>query len=174
MKLKTERLTIRFVGTDDWRAVLGIWADFEASPYARYDVPLAADEATAREKTRLWAEAAPLGRDMFFAVCLNGAVIGYADFHRTERGYEFGYCFHSAFHGRGYARESLSALLERLADGRKTTFTAGTALGNLPSVRLLDALGFERVGEEKVSFYKDESGADIFFDGGIFARTLNG
>ena len=46
--------------------------------------------------------------------------------------------------------------------------TAGTALKNISSVKLLKSLGFIQVGTEKVSFHKDENGKDIVFDGGIF------
>lgn len=105
---------------------------------------------------------------MFFSVCLGDGMIGYADFHKTADGYEMGYCFHSAYHGKGYAKESLSALMDWLSAGRRTYFTAGTALKNTPSVMLLKSLGFEKTEEEEVSFYKDENGGDICFTGGIF------
>jgi RimJ/RimL family protein N-acetyltransferase len=47
-------------------------------------------------------------------------------------------------------------------------FTAGTGMANVPSVRLLESLGFCRVGTERVSFYKDAGGRDIYFEGGLF------
>lgn len=50
--------------------------------------------------------------------------------------------------------------------------TAGTALQNEPSVTFLKALGFSLTETEKVSFYKDEHGEDVVFDGGIFALLL--
>ena len=46
--------------------------------------------------------------------------------------------------------------------------TAGTAIKNISSVKLLKSLGFTQIGTEKVSFHKDENGKDIVFDGGIF------
>lgn len=49
-----------------------------------------------------------------------------------------------------------------------TNFTVGTAIDNAPSVALLKSLGFELIGTEKVSFYKDSQGNDIVFEGGIF------
>ena len=49
-----------------------------------------------------------------------------------------------------------------------TKFTAGTAINNTPSVSLLKTLGFELIGTENVSFYKDAQGHDIVFEGGIF------
>ena len=96
-------------------------------------------------------------------------MIGLLDFHANEAGYECGYCFHSDHHGHGYAKESLRAMMDRLSDGQKTRFVAGTALDNAPSVRLLRSLGFELVGTEEVSFYRDPNGKKILFTGGVFA-----
>jgi len=95
-------------------------------------------------------------------------VIGYATFHIREDGYELGYCFHSAYHGKGYAKESLTALFDYLGTLGITKFTAGTAIQNIPSVSLLKSLGFQLIGTEDVSFYQDAQGNDIVFEGGIF------
>lgn len=46
--------------------------------------------------------------------------------------------------------------------------TAGTAIENIPSVRLMQSLGFHQIGTEKVSFYNDSEGKPVYFDGGIF------
>ena len=54
---------------------------------------------------------------------------------------------------------------------RITRFSAGTALNNKPSVELLKSLGFELQGTEDVSFYKDDQGNDITFEGGIFVLS---
>lgn len=87
-------------------------------------------------------------------------------------GYECGYCFHRDYHGKGYASESLRALFDWIADGKQMRFTAGTAMRNVPSVKLLQSLGFVKVGEEEVSFCKDADGNDICFIGGIFALDV--
>ena len=42
----------------------------------------------------------------------------------------------------------------------------------MPSAALLKSLGFELIETEKVSFYKDDSGNDIVFDGGVFELDL--
>ena len=74
--------------------------------------------------------------------------------------------------GKGYVRESHLKLFEYLRGCGITRFTAGTAINNVPSVLLLKSLGFQQIGTEKVSFYKDSAGNDIVFDGGIFALTF--
>ncbi len=111
-------------------------------------------------------------RAYVFAVCLGGTVIGYSAFNKRENGYEIGYCFHSAYHGKGYARESHMALIDYMRELGIKRLTAGMAIHNTPSVSFLKSLGFVLIEREKVSFYKDSDGNDIVFDGGIFERIL--
>ena len=168
MLLKTERLTIRHIVTDDWKHIKNIWVDFNASQYAQYDKLHITDDADVQPRIAKWA-AANSGTDhMFFAVCLYETVIGYIAFNIRENGHEIGYCFHSAYHRKGYAKESHLALFGYMKTLGITKFSAGTALNNAPSVKLLTSLGFKLVAQEKVSFYKDAMGNDIVFNGGIF------
>lgn len=172
--LTTERLTIRAIRADDWPAVRDIWLDFAASPFAQYDKPHSTDPEDVRARIARWADFTQRGTEhMFFVPCLEGAVIGYIAFNARGNGHEVGYCFHSACHGKGYAREAFEALLAYLRSLGFTHFSAGTALNNIPSVRLLDRLGFRLVGTEQVSFRRDAQGADIVFDGGIFELDLH-
>ena len=171
MLLKTDRLTIRPVAADDWKRIKEIWVDFNAAALSQYDKPNNTDDEDVRARTAKWAAANRGMEHMFFAVCLGDVMIGYIAFNIRKDGYEIGYCFHSAYHGKGYAKESHIALFEYLRTLGITRFTAGTALNNIPSVALLKSLGFALIGTEKVSFYKDAEGDDIVFDGGIFALT---
>lgn len=168
MLLKTERLTIRHIISDDWKSIKEIWVDFNGSEYAQYDMPHITDDADVQARIARWAAANRGTEHMFFAICLGEIVIGYIAFNIRENGYEIGYCFHSAYHGKGYAKESHIALFDYLRTLGITKFSAGTALNNTPSVKLLTSLGFQLMGQEKVSFYKDAEGNDIVFDGGIF------
>lgn len=167
MLFKTDRLTIRHIVEDDWKSIKAIWVDFRADALSQYDKPHNTDDEDVRERIAKWA--ANSGREhLFFAVCLGDTVIGYATFHIREDSYELGYCFHSAYHGKGYAKESLTALFDYLATLGITKFTAGTAIQNIPSMSLLKSLGFQLIGTEDVSFYQDAQGNDIVFEGGIF------
>ena len=168
MVRKTSGLNIRYIQPDDWKNLIEIWKDFNQSEFSKYDVPHLLDEAQVQEKAKCWAKASPHQEHMFFAVCIQKEMIGYIDFHKNDCGYECGYCFHSKSHGMGYAKESMRMLMEWLSRDGSKQFVAGTALDNLPSVRLLTSLGFKKIREEKVSFYKDEKGENIYFDGGIF------
>ena len=170
MLLITERLNIRHVVADDWKSIRDIWVDFNSSEYAKYDTPHITEDANVKTRIAKWASANSGIEHMFFAICLSETLIGYIAFNIRENGYEIGYCFHSAYHGKGYAKESHLALFDYLRTFGITKFSAGTALNNTPSVKLLTSLGFKLVEQEKVSFYKDAYGNDIVFDGGIFEK----
>lgn len=135
--ISTPRLSIRFINENDWHTLIEIWEDFDRSEYAQYDVPHTTGEAEVREKTAQWAHISPEREHMFFAVCKEESMIGYIDFHRTVDGYERGYCFHSRYQGKGYAKESLLALMHYLSEGKALRFTVGTALLIMATVNLL-------------------------------------
>ena len=168
MLLKTKRLNIRHIKPDDWQSIKEIWTDFNSSSLSQYDMPHNTDDDDVRKRIAKWAAASSGTEHIFFAVCLEGTVIGFCSFNIRKDSHELGYCFHSAYHGKGYAKESLSAIIEYLRTIGISKFTAGTAINNVPSVSLLKSLGFRLTGTEKVSFYRDEHGNDIFFEGGIF------
>jgi RimJ/RimL family protein N-acetyltransferase len=172
MVLKTDRLTIRHIVADDWKSIKEIWLDFNAAAFSQYDKPHNTDDEDVRSRIAKWAAANSGIEHMFFAICLGDVIIGYSAFNIREDGYEIGYCFHSAYHGKGYAKESHIALFDYLRTLGITKFTAGTALDNIPSVALLKSLGFTLIATEKVSFYKDSEGNDIVFDGGIFELII--
>lgn len=147
-----------------------IAADFEKSPYVIYDRPLPTEDSEIFALTKQFADT-----KAFYAVFLQNTpdMIGYICFH-TEGGIcDVGYCFHSAFHKKGYAYESISALMENLHRHHSIQkFTAGIVLQNVPSRKLLERLGFTLVGTETLSFYKDAEGKDITFEGGIFSKSV--
>ena len=174
MLLKTDRLTIRHIVPDDWKYIKEIWVDFNSSALSQYDKPHNTDDEDVQRRIEKWAGANSGTEHMFFAICLCDTVIGYSAFNIRENGYEIGYCFHSAYHGKGYAKESHLALFDYLRTLGITKFTAGTAINNTPSVSLLKSLGFELTETENVSFYKDAQGNDIVFQGGIFKLNTVG
>lgn len=173
MQIKTERLTVRRIEAEDWQAIRQIWIDFGQSAYAQYDCPHPTGETAVQQMIRRWADTKDSMEHLMFAVCTEQTVIGYIVFHHSRDTYETGYCFHSDYHGRGYAKESFLAALAWLKVQGITQITAGTALKNTPSVALLKSLGFVQTGTERVSFYQDEAGSDIVFEGGIFCLTLS-
>lgn len=170
--ITTNRLLIRRVRADDWKAIQSIWEDASYSIYAQYDKPNDLDDKSVIRRIAKWASFATSDEHIFLAICLQEIVIGYVVLNMRKNSYELGYCFHSNYHGKGYARESIFAILEVMKKRGVVNITAGTALNNIPSLRLLTYLGFSQTGIEKVSFYKDDEGNDITFDGGNYELFL--
>ena len=163
MTFTTERLTVRNLRPDDWQAVKEIWKDFDRSEYAQYDMPHRTEDQDVKKLVEVLSLC-----DDFYIVLLSKTAIGLIEIHDTSGGYEIGYCFHSDYHRKGYAKESLSALIDHHTHHEKTRFIAGTAVKITPSVKLLQSLGFKQIGEEQMCFHKDENGNDIYFTGGLF------
>ena len=155
MELKTLRLYIRNLREDDWIKMKGLFIDFNNSKYAAYDRPLPTEDMGVETLTRQFVES-----NLFFAVHLldSSQMIGYVCFHKDAEKYDLGYCFHSMFHSNGYAYESIRALIDYFVrEYNATIFTAGTAIDNTPSCRLLEKLGFECVSMEYLSFKENFS-----------------
>lgn len=165
MRLETSRLCICHLQETDWQEMKNIFTDFNNSRYAVYDMPLPTEDEEAKSLTKRFAES-----NLFFAVFLKGSrdMLGYVCFHKEGDIYDLGYCFHSAYHSKGYAYESTKALIEYfVAEYGAAGFTAGTAIDNIPSCRLLEKLGFVCVSTETVSF------DNVFsFQGGNFELNV--
>ena len=165
MRLETNRLFIRHLNESDWQAMKNIFVDFNSSKYAVYDMPLPTEDEEAKALTKRFADS-----NLFFAVFLKESndMIGYICFHKNSDKYDLGYCFHSAYHSNGYAYESTDALVKYFANAYSVThFTAGTAVDNKPSCKLLEKLGFVCVSTETVSF------DNVFsFQGGNFELNI--
>ena len=165
MELKTFRLYIRALREDDWTEMKNLFIDFNNSKYAAYDRPLPTEDTEVKKLTKQFAESG-----LFFAVFLldKSQMIGYVCFHKNDEKYDLGYCFHSAHHSKGYAYESTKALIDYFVKKYNVpAFTAGTAIDNIPSCKLLKKLGFECVSTECISFNEDFS-----FEGGNFILSL--
>lgn len=165
MILETNRLFIRRLNESDWQEMQKVFIDFNNSKYAIYDMPLPTEDEESKALTKRFADS-----NLFFAVFLKESndMIGYVCFHKEGDTYDLGYCFHSAYHSNGYAYESTDALVKYFADKYSVNhFTAGTAIDNTPSCRLLEKLGFTCVSTETVSF------DNVFsFQGGNFELNI--
>lgn len=162
--LKTERLTIQELSPEDWAHLQTIAMEFQSSEYAVYDMPLPTEDEQIQALCGQFAAS-----KLWFSVWLSDEMIGYICFHRNGTVYDLGYCFRPAYQGYGYAYEACSELLRFIEETRTVTaFTAGTALQNAPSCKLLSKLGFVLHGTETLSFHKDENGNDIQLEGGNF------
>lgn len=171
MILETERLSIRPLQQSDHPALLRLSGDFAQSPLANYDSPFPLDPAANQRLTEFLA-----ATGLFFAVSRKdlSEMIGFVCFHRNGDTFDLGYRFHSAHHGNGFAFEACTAMMEHIRQQfHPSAFTAGTALDNLPSCRLLAKLGFTLQRTELVSFRQTAAGEPIQFTGGCFRKKLS-
>lgn len=74
------------------------------------------------------------------------------------------------FREKAMRSESLLTVMDYLKGLGVSKLTVGTALKNTPSVALLSRLGFQLTATEQISFYKDQKGQAIVFQGGIFEK----
>lgn len=165
MRLETNRLYICHLNESDWQEMKKIFIDFNSSKYSVYDMPLPTENGETKALTKRFADS-----NLCFAVFLKESndMIGYVCFHKDGDTYDLGFCFHSAYHSNGYAYESIGALVKYFANEYSVThFTAGTAVENKLSCRLLEKLGFTCVSTETVSF------DNVFsFQGGNFKLNI--
>ncbi len=169
----TDRLHVRNFQASDCEALHEMIVQYEASELAPYDQqwPTSAEEI---KGITAWFASG----DNFLAVCLKdtGQFIGFVVLNPEEkegsREYSIGYVFNSQWHGHGYATEACRAVLERafgqLQAARVVTATAAVNHG---SCRLLERLGFQKIGETISSFKKAEDGSPIEFVGCIYALS---
>ena len=150
MEIKTNRLYIRNLYETDWPQMKNIFIDFNKSRYAIYDRPLPTEDNEVKALTKQFVDSS-----LFFVIFTldKNEMIGYVCFHKDKDKYDIGYCLHSRYHSNGYAYESTKVLIAYLIKNYGANiFTAGTAIDNIPSCKLLEKLGFTCVSIETVSF----------------------
>ena len=165
--LETERLIIRNFQTGDWKALHELIIRYQASELAPYDHQWPTSQEEIRRITEWFVRG-----DNYLAVCLKDTkqLIGFVSLNPEEgdgpRKFNTGYVFNSDFHGSGYAAEACRAVLSRaFGPLQAERVVAGTAAVNQASCRLLERLGFHKVGEETASFITAEDGKPVEFLG---------
>ena len=179
--IKTDRLTVRRIREEDWQDIRDIWIDFSASDYAEYDTPKKTDDDSVMDIVSRWAECSDSDEHIFYAVCLEGKVIGFFAFNIQTRKkpndiytwYYLGYCFHSAYHHKGYAFARFRAIEEAFSKCEdRAIVIAGTAMHNFPSVRFLESVGFKKFDTDLQYFHTDEHGKPILFVSHWFTKYM--
>ncbi len=171
--LETKRLIIRNFKIDDCEALHEMIVQYEASELAAYDQQWPTSEQEIKGITQWFAS-----EDHFLAVCLKDTseFIGFVALNPEEgeasREYNIGYVFNSDYHGHGYATEACKVVLDRaFGQLQATRVITGTAALNQNSCRLLERLGFQKIGEKLSSFKNAEDGTPIEFLGCVYALS---
>jgi ribosomal-protein-alanine N-acetyltransferase len=168
--ITTARTLVRNFLPGDWSDLGDIVVDKAISPFAVYDYPIPTDEKTVKDMAAWFASG-----DSFLAIheAQANKIIGYVSLNGdTGTECEFGYCLHSDYQGKGYAFEACTAVVNYAFGVLKINcMTAGTAILNQPSCRLLAKLGFQKTSEFTSSFHKTAAGEPIEFTGASFELT---
>lgn len=140
-EIVTERLRLRRAREDDLHAMHAVLSEPRAMLYWSTPPHQSLDET--RDWLASMIDDAPALRDDF-VVEHEGRVVGKAGCWRVP---EIGYILHPDVWGRGLAREALEALIPRLfARFDIPAITADVDPRNLPSIALLQRLGFVEIG----------------------------
>ena len=149
MRIKTERLCVKSMRSIDYDDFSKIVIDFRSGDYSMYNPPLPKDDEML---------------DFFyghleyldtFGIYLNDEMIGVVTVTVDNNQFEIGYMFKSKHHGKGYAYEGTKAVIDSLIqqyEDYDVQIVAGAATKNIPSIKLLDKLGFRCTSIEDVSF----------------------
>lgn len=163
MFIRTQRLFLRPVFPEDWRAVLAGMSDGSVPRMiARAPWPYRAEDAIE------YCRAAPSRGPFVLAVTLPGEkgapLIGQAglapfDPERDGDALELGYWIAPGRRGRGYAREAAGALIASARALGVRRIVAGHFLDNPASGKVLRACGFRETGEIRPVACRGRGGA---------------
>ena len=159
--MKTNNLRIRKFCNEDFDDFAELIRDKMASEYAIYDHPFPTDDEMLKNILGYFSST-----DEFYAVELlsTNKVIGFVSLNNCEEQgvRNLGYCIHTQYQGKGYGTEAVDEIIRYAKEELKINkLIAGTAKDNIPSVRLLSAVGFKKIGENVGIIVKDEIGNPI-------------
>lgn len=158
LHLETERLLLRPFARSDAEACFAFLSDRDSAYMDDGTFFTAMDE----EYERLMGAYAEQTRYMIIHK-KTGNVVGTVNLFDADRRAvdtkEIGYCISPGFRRHGYAYEALSALLNYLLDDLSLDLVvAGIIPDNLPSIRLVEKLGFQCEGMRRKAFWNNMRG----------------
>lgn len=143
MKLETERLILRTITPDDLADYYEIFGNPTIAKYD--DFPLTRDlEDAKNDIARIQSNYKSHTGDQEYAAQFkeSGKVIGVLAYRIKESIAYVGYHFNESYHGQGFATEAMRAFLPWLIDAEYREIRAAVDPQNLPSIHVLEKLGF--------------------------------
>ena len=159
-KMKTERLIIRNFRGEDEEELFQAVKTYKETDYAQMEERDTGnkwpDERNQYKGIIDWFSKG----DDFLAVILKieSRLIGLISKPKIEdRIYNFGYVFHSAYSGKGYANEACKTVIKHIFENSPAdVIKTGTPEENIPSQKLLGQLGFKNLGKGEFSLTKED------------------
>ena len=167
MMTETNRLILRRYTSDDLSDLYEYLSDEEVVKFEPYK-PMSLEETKDNLNWRI-------GTDEMIAVelkethkMIGNIYLGKRDFNSLE----LGYVFNRRYWGKGYAKESCEAIIQRSFQNGVHRIYAECDPQNINSWKLLESIGFEREAylKQNVYFWTDEQGQPIWKDTFIYAR----
>lgn len=158
----TDRLIIRPFMPEDWKDMHEYFSDEEVLKFEPYK-PLSVEECKTEVLNRSKG-------DTFLAVCLkeSGKLIGNLYFQKGFfMTWEIGYIFNSKYHKKGYAKESVKAIMNySIKELGTRRIIAMCDPKNIASWKLLESLNMRRESHliKNIYFFEDENGDPIWKD----------
>ena len=169
--LETQRLSIRPLAEADLRSFVEYRSDPEIARYQGWDTPYSETKASELIESQAGIDLPSKGEWLQLAIHLTetGELIGDLALHaldEPQEGYEIGFTVSKAFQGQGYAKEASAALIEHLVrEIGARRFIATPDSRNLPSIKLLESLGFvQRPEKSWDEFFKGENVTVDYFE----------
>ena len=167
MILETKRLILRRYLKEDLEDLYEYLSDIKVVEYEPYK-PMSRGEVESNLEWRI-------STDEMIAVELksNGKMIGNVYLGKRDfDSLEIGYVFNQEYWGKGYAKESCTALVEQAFSNGIHRIFAECDSRNKNSWKLLESIGFIREAhlKENVYFWKDNNGRPIWKDTFIYAK----
>jgi RimJ/RimL family protein N-acetyltransferase len=157
-RIVTERLVLRRARAEDLEAMHAVLSHPVGMRYWS-SLPHATLEETREWLANMMAAGPPVSDD--WVIEHEGRVIGKAGCYRLP---EIGYILHPDCWGRGLAFEAVRAVIGRIFEGDGVAaLRADIDPRNAASIRLLERLGFRRVGEAKRTWHIGEEYCDSVY-----------
>ena len=175
LPLKTERLIIRKVSTDDVDLMLKMDKQENTQKYLGGVKNKTREERIAflEKKASRFNE----GHAGQLTVCLSdGTPIGFTglSIHENDSNAEISYLFDSDYTGKGYCTESTKELIRVAFEELKLHKTYGDTIeGNISSIKVFEKLGFTLEGTRReAAYFKEEDTYKDFLDYGLLDKEF--
>ncbi len=152
LRLETDRLILRNYEEKDRKEVHETFSNEEVARYEDF-YPMSMEEVT--DLVKEWSE---MDNRLVAVLKETGALIGSVGYWIDENGrYSIDYDFNPAYGKKGYATEAAACLLDYLFREVHIQEIYGDCdVRNTNSYRLLERLGFTRIGRNDQDSYKDD------------------